>query len=642
METTSKAPPFYLGRYNCVEAIGQGPLGETFRAKIYGVAGFEKQFAVKRLPVTFSKDETIVRRFVTAATDYAALSHERIGRVHEVNVQGSQYYLAVDLVRGLDLGRVIEQLAALGERLSRQAILLIGLELAEALSYAHGRVDLQPQGVLHLGLSPRAVMLTQEGEVRLLDFGLLHALRGRAPDDTLMPAFAYSAPELLRTEFCTPQSDVFSLGALLWELSAGHRPFWGDSAQAVREAIEAGQCEPLEQEPAIVELVGRCLKVSAEDRFATAGELAIALRQALGDDVARARGELLALARRLLGRSPSRTGSFPSMTGTGLIAQRTGPGWEMSVHSWTLPHTKLAPKPELLAEVRPHSVAEPPVPGSDNDPTIGELVAAAPELVAVAPAAPEPTASLAPAFSIPRGDAISQPNWPELPPEAAAAAHVKAELAEAKSRPRSQRLLIPAALALVTSTSAVVFFGPRPVSPPPHTTIVARKSQSQGASGKALETSNEVAKSAELSVVTAPAGATVYLDGEPKGTTPTALPANPGSHKIVLVSHGFAMWRRTVTVKRTGLSVDTRLVAAKLPSEVNGPAGLKVRCRTQNELRIFVDGNDSGVNCPNDQRISVQPGTHKIGLLSPRTEQMHELEQEIVEGNHSTRVYVKY
>src|SRR5438876_11650130 len=71
---------FYLGRYNCIERLGTGPLGETFRAKIYGVAGFEKQFAVKRLHARLCVDELFVARFVTAATAYSGLDHERIAR----------------------------------------------------------------------------------------------------------------------------------------------------------------------------------------------------------------------------------------------------------------------------------------------------------------------------------------------------------------------------------------------------------------------------------------------------------------------------------------------------------------------------------------------------------------------------------
>src|SRR5262245_44806436 len=99
---------FYLGRYNCIERLGEGPLGETWRAKVYGVAGFEKQFAVKRLHQRLCEDEAFVAGFVKAASAYSGLEHERVAPVHEVNVQGAQYYIASDLVRGIDLSKMME------------------------------------------------------------------------------------------------------------------------------------------------------------------------------------------------------------------------------------------------------------------------------------------------------------------------------------------------------------------------------------------------------------------------------------------------------------------------------------------------------------------------------------------------------
>src|ERR1700750_1168441 len=101
---------FYLGRYNCIEQLGTGPIGETYRAKIYGVAGFEKQFAVKRLHPHLSEDESFVARFVQAASAFAGLENARIARVHEVNAQGAQYYIVVDLVRGLDVRKMLDLL----------------------------------------------------------------------------------------------------------------------------------------------------------------------------------------------------------------------------------------------------------------------------------------------------------------------------------------------------------------------------------------------------------------------------------------------------------------------------------------------------------------------------------------------------
>jgi hypothetical protein len=142
-------------------------------------------------------------------------------------------------------------------------------------------------------------------------------------------------------------------------------------------------------------------------------------------------------------------------------------------------------------------------------------------------------------------------------------------------------------------------------------------------------------------VVTTPEGATVFVDGEQKGTTPAQIAVAPGKHALVVLAEGQKMVKREIEVVAGG-KVELALEAAKLTAPVAGSDGLKVRCKSQGEIRIFVDGQDSGRTCPNDERISVAPGMHKIGLYSARTGETHELEREVVEGNNSTRVYVTY
>ena len=171
----SNSRTFYLGRYNCIEQLGSGPLGETFRAKIYGVSGFEKQFAVKRLHLQLSADENFVTRFVQAASAFAALDHQRITRVHEVNAQGAHYYIVIDLVRGLDLRRLLDLLQMRGEALSADIAATIAIDVAEALEYAHAHTTVRPEGVLHLGLTAQSVMVTYEGGLKLIDVGLVLA-----------------------------------------------------------------------------------------------------------------------------------------------------------------------------------------------------------------------------------------------------------------------------------------------------------------------------------------------------------------------------------------------------------------------------------------------------------------------------------
>ncbi|HZS37145.1 MAG TPA: protein kinase, partial [Polyangia bacterium] len=305
---------FYLGRYNCIERLGIGPLGETFRAKIYGVAGFEKQFAVKRLHAKLCVDEPFVARFVTAATAYSGLDHERIARVHEVNVQGAQYYLVVDLVRGLDLEHLMATLRGRGEAMTTDGAMLLALDLCEALEHAHARKDLLPGGVVHLGLAPQTVMLTYEGEIKLLDVGLMASLikPGWADDDSLVPAIGYLAPEALHGGPVDARGDVFSLGAILHELISGARAFEGATAAEVRRKIESAPPPPPAADGRLQALLPKAMAVDPDARFPSVAALREALVPILGSRASRARNELAALVRRL-GRPASRTGSFAAV-----------------------------------------------------------------------------------------------------------------------------------------------------------------------------------------------------------------------------------------------------------------------------------------------------------------------------------------
>jgi hypothetical protein len=141
-----------------------------------------------------------------------------------------------------------------------------------------------------------------------------------------------------------------------------------------------------------------------------------------------------------------------------------------------------------------------------------------------------------------------------------------------------------------------------------------------------------------------PAGAALFVDGEARGTTPVSLQLRPGSHRVTLVLEGMQLRGETVHVQGAITSVDLNLKPARLSEELAGTAGLKVRCaKTHGELRILVDGEDTGRQCPNEERIAVRPGTHRIGLYSPKTDQTVELERELPDnGEHSTRVYLKY
>lgn len=820
---------FYLGRYNCIEQLGTGPLGETYRAKIYGVAGFEKQFAVKRLQPGLSADEAFVARFVQAASAFAALEHQRIVRVHEVNAQGAHYYIVADLVRGLDVRRLLDLLQQRGEALPADLAMTIACDVADTLDYAHGRTNVQPGGVLHLGLTPASVMLTYEGEVKLIDFALLSALvrPGWSERDTLTPTLGYLSPEELRGDPLDGRADVFSLGVILHELLGGTRVFFSDRAAELRKAIESGPPPPPPADPRLQQIVTRALQPDREQRFASAGEMRMAIQAILGGRIERARSDLSALVRRLAMPRERRTGAFAAVSAT--VA--TGASTPVAARSaatpavprpWAPPVPKppvgpqLSPIPQhntlagigpddqalvpielielpglptekamaavndeaethrverVTAETGGRPAATPPPPPPEalaprGEPANGvgatassngavpraaaattdaraEAAGVAPETGVAAEATgvaatstattdaattsgaapanaggatngaalsgkvPEPTWTpppLAPSVPSPPPARFAEPSEPAPPPVEPARQAVPG--ASLPRRSGGSRAVFGTVTLLALAGVLAVYFGlsghvgtkaetnaaPAPATLPAHaaqptpattapapantTAVPAATTPKPAATTPGPATSTAPATASTTGTATAPAtgatakpavaptsaapapaatatatggfevtttppGATVFVDGEPSGTTPAQLAVAPGQHRLVIEGEHQLLVKRDVDVTPNG-KLDVTLEPAKLPRDIAGPAGLKVRCHTKGELRIFVDGADSGLSCPNDERIDVTAGPHKIGLYSPRTNQMHEVEHEVTEGDYSTRVYVKY
>src|SRR5262245_28554996 len=123
-EAGPRRSTFQLGRYHCTESLSVGPLGETFRAKVYGVAGLEKQYALKRIDASLRVDPDVRRRLIEAAGRYATLEHDRIARLTEIHDEGDTLFLVVDLARGIDLPRLLANLKGRGESLPVEQCIL--------------------------------------------------------------------------------------------------------------------------------------------------------------------------------------------------------------------------------------------------------------------------------------------------------------------------------------------------------------------------------------------------------------------------------------------------------------------------------------------------------------------------------------
>ena len=281
--------PGTYGRYVLLERLGRGSLAEIFKAKSFGVEGFEKTLVVKRLLPELAADDRFVQSFVRHAKLAVRLSHANVvqvfdmGRVDEAS--GASYFLAMEWVAGRDLASLLDRLRR-GAALSEIGLCLyVAGEVAKALDHAHKRRDeqLRPLGIVHGDVSPRNVLLSWEGEVKVSDFCIARSLYevrhpSREELSLLAGKVGYASPELVAGAEVGPASDVFSLGTLLYELLAGAHPFaaasQAETAQRVREARHRPLAELRPDVPTEVQaLVERALAKDPGHRFGSAAEL---------------------------------------------------------------------------------------------------------------------------------------------------------------------------------------------------------------------------------------------------------------------------------------------------------------------------------------------------------------------------------
>ena len=272
-----------LAHYEIVEPIGKGGMGEVYRARD---GKLERDVAIKVLPDEFARDEERLARFKREAKVLASLNHPNIAAIYGLEQSGSTHYLVLELVPG----------ETLAERISRGPIpweeaLEIAAKIAEALEEAH------EQGVVHRDLKPANVMLTPDGKVKVLDFGLAKAFAGddaaqelsqsptisrhQTAAGVILGTAAYMSPEQARGRSVDKRSDIWSFGVVLFEMLTGKKLFDGETisdtlASILKEEPDWGLLPP-ETPRTLRELQRRCLQRDPRERLRDIGEARIAI-----------------------------------------------------------------------------------------------------------------------------------------------------------------------------------------------------------------------------------------------------------------------------------------------------------------------------------------------------------------------------
>jgi serine/threonine-protein kinase len=222
--------PKRLGQYEVLKRLAQGGMGEVLLAQREGADGFTRRVVIKRVLPHFGADASFMTMFRDEARITGQLHHGNITQVLEFGEAEGNYFLVLEFVDGPSLGLLLDSLNDRNERLSVPEIAHIGSETARALDYAHHKRGAQgePLQIVHRDVSPSNVLLSLEGEVKLTDFGIARARARLSPKTqgtgVVKGKLAYLPPEALNGK-SEPRSDLFALGAVLFEMLTGRPAF---------------------------------------------------------------------------------------------------------------------------------------------------------------------------------------------------------------------------------------------------------------------------------------------------------------------------------------------------------------------------------------------------------------------------------
>ncbi|MFY2560588.1 protein kinase domain-containing protein [Corallococcus terminator] len=280
-------PPKPFGRYSLVSRLGKGGMAEAWRARLVGEAGVTKPVLIKKVLPEYAQDERFIQMFISEARISASLSHGNIAQVFDFGRTDGEHFLAMELVDGPPLHRIIKR--ALQHGLSAVPVaqaVFIAMEICRGLHYAHTRKDSRgvPLGIVHRDISPENVLVSYEGQVKVVDFGIAKAreLRGFNTEPGVVKGkYLFFSPEQARGEDVDARTDVWAAGVVLYQMLCGRLPLQGPEYVVMHQLQEgrfpsARSLRP-ELPAELDDIVQKALAVKKEERF----ESALALAEAL-------------------------------------------------------------------------------------------------------------------------------------------------------------------------------------------------------------------------------------------------------------------------------------------------------------------------------------------------------------------------
>ncbi len=286
LQDRALGPGVRLGKYTLLRKLAIGGMAELFLSRAEGIEGFEKNVVLKRILPQLAASEDFVRMFLDEARLAGTLHHPNIAQVYDIGRAGRSYFFTMEYVRGKDLREILRASKKRGELIPFNHAISMVMGCCAGLHYAHEKLgsDGQPLGVVHRDVSPANILVTYEGGVKIVDFGVAKA-RSRQTETragSLKGKISYMSPEQCKGELVDRRSDVFAIGILLFELTTSTRAFRGENefailSKIVNEDVPSPATRRASYPPELEAIVNKALRRNPDERYSTAEELQLDL-----------------------------------------------------------------------------------------------------------------------------------------------------------------------------------------------------------------------------------------------------------------------------------------------------------------------------------------------------------------------------
>ncbi len=278
--------PKDFGPYRLLKQIAMGGMAEIVLAKTMGFGGFEKLLALKMIHPKFSQDEHFINMLIEEAKICVELDHVNIGQVFDLGKLGETYFISMEFIEGADIFRIMRRASQIDYEVPIETCVHIGQEVCAGLEYAHNRPDSEgrPLRIVHRDISPQNVLVSNAGEVKIVDFGIAKAsVRAQETEvGVIKGKYYYMSPEQAWGDPIDHRTDIFSAGIIVYEMLTGQMLYLEENIEVLLDRVRKADIAPpstLRREiPSELDgIVMRALSKHSDDRYATAQEFAHAL-----------------------------------------------------------------------------------------------------------------------------------------------------------------------------------------------------------------------------------------------------------------------------------------------------------------------------------------------------------------------------